>query len=169
MASEVSSILLGTSGLILAAVVALAITRSRSPVASHQVRRVRRIAGLGVLLQAGHFAEEYLHQFHLRFPVLFDLAPWSESFFLAFNLTWIAVWGLAIAGLGRLPRVAAFPLWFLAIASAANGVAHPLLSLAVSGYFPGLWSSPFVGILGVVLLRALVSATDGRREVQDIV
>jgi hypothetical protein len=49
--------------------------------------------------------------------------------------------------------------WFLAIACVANGVIHPILSLAVAGYFPGLWSSPLVGILGVGLLRSMALAT----------
>jgi len=48
-----------------------------------------------------------------------------------------------------------FSIWFLAIASAVNGVAHPVLSLVSGGYFPGLWSSPLVGVAGVFLLRAL--------------
>jgi hypothetical protein len=61
--------------------------------------------------------------------------------------------------LTKFPRLAVFPLWFLAIASVANGVVHPFLSLAVWDYFPGLWSSPLVGILGVVLVSTLVSAT----------
>ncbi len=38
-----------------------------------------------------------------------------------------------------------------------NGVVHPLLAVASGGYFPGLWSSPLVGIVGVLLLRALGS------------
>jgi hypothetical protein len=51
----------------------------------------------------------------------------------------------------------AFPVWFLAIASAANGVVHPILSLIVAGYFPGLWTSPLAGLLGAALLRTLLA------------
>jgi len=47
----------------------------------------------------------------------------------------------------------------LAIAGAANGVAHPLMSVAVGGYFPGLATSPLIGVLGVVLLRRLLAVT----------
>jgi len=165
MGSEVGSILLGTSGLTFAALVALALTCARPNLATEYVPRIRRIAALAVLLQLAHFGEEYLFQFYVRFPELLGLVPWSAGFFVAFNLAWFVVWCLAIASIARFPRGAAFPLWFLAIASAANGIIHPLLALAVGAYFPGLWSSPFVGILGAMLLSAMASATSpGGRE-----
>jgi hypothetical protein len=87
------------------------------------------------------------------------LTVWSDTFFVIFNLTWLVVWAVAIVGLRKFPRVAAIPLWFLAIASAVNGVAHPIMSVAVAGYFPGLWSSLIVGILGFILLHRLFLAT----------
>jgi hypothetical protein len=40
-----------------------------------------------------------------------------------------------------------------------NGVAHPLLSVATGGYFPGLFTSPVVGGIGLVLLSRLWKAT----------
>ncbi len=162
MPSAASSVLLGTSGLTLAAIVALVLAYSRPGVAGVHIAKVRRIAGIAVAVQAGHFSEEYLQQFYLRFPAQLGLAPWSEGFFVSFNVVWLVVWILAIASLIKFPRLATFPLWFLAIASVANGVVHPLLSLAVGGYFPGLWSSPAVGILGVILVNALASATRTR-------
>jgi len=159
MSRELSSILVGTSGLTLAAIAAVALTFNRGVVASEHVPRIRRVAAVAVLFQLGHFAEESSRQFPVRFPEVVGLTPWPREFFVAFNLTWLVVWVLAIVGIARLPRVGAFPLWFLAIACVANGVIHPILSLAVAGYFPGLWSSPLVGILGVGLFRSLASAT----------
>jgi len=141
MPSASSSVLLGTSGLTLAAIVALVLTYSRHGVAGGHVANVRRIAAVAVVVQAGHFSEEYLQQFYLHFPAQLGLAPWSEGFFVCINVVWLVVWVLAIVSLIKFPRLATFPLWFLAIASVANGVVHPLLSLAVGGYFPGLWSS----------------------------
>lgn len=149
-------------GLTIAAIIALTLTIIRVGVAPEQVGRLRRVASLLVLLQLGHLAEEYLLNFYLRFPEVFGLSPWPRAFFVAFNVAWIVIWGTSIVGITKVPRVAAFPLWFLAIASASNGIVHPLLSLAVDGYFPGLWTSPFVGILGVVLFRSLTSATTTR-------
>jgi len=159
MTSAALSVLLGTLGLTLAALVALTLAYSRPGVADEHVAKVRRIATIGVVVQAGHFGEEYLQQFYLRFPAQLGLAPWPEGFFVFFNLMWLVVWVFAIASLARFPRFGVFPLWFLAIASVANGVFHPLLSLASRGYFPGFWSSPLVGILGVVLVRDLATAT----------
>lgn len=159
MPGAASSVLLGTSGLTLAGITALTLAYSRPGVAGEHVARVRRIAGVAVAFQAGHFGEEYLQQFYLRFPALLGLAPWSEGFFVTFNVVWLVAWVLAIASLTKFPRLAVFPLWFLAIASVANGIVHPLLSLMVAGYFPGLWSSLLVGILGVVLVSALAAAT----------
>jgi hypothetical protein len=106
-----------------------------------------------------HFAEETSTGFYARFPEFLGLARWSETFFISFNLLWACVWVLSIAYLKVYPRLAVFSIWFLGIASAANGVVHPSLSLATGGYFPGLWSSLFVGVLGVLILRALASAT----------
>ena len=162
MPSETSSTLLGTSGLAVALIGSLILAVTRGGVDPEHLLKVRRVAALGVVLHVVHFCEEYWQEFYLRFPSLFGLAPWSEGFFVTFNVFWLAVWVLAIIGLAKLPRAAAFPLWFLALASAANGVVHPLLSLAVAGYFPGLWSSPLVGILGVLLLRNLGAATHAR-------
>ncbi len=162
MPNGASSVLVGTSGLTLAAVAAAVLAYSRPRVAAEHVARVRQIASIAVVAQAAHFGEEYLQQFYLRFPAQLGLAPWSEQFFVSFNVAWLVVWVFAIATLTKFPRLAAFPLWFLAIASVANGVVHPLLSLVVGGYFPGLWSSPVVGILGVVLVSALASATQAR-------
>ena len=41
-----------------------------------------------------------------------------------------------------------------------NGLAHPLLAARTGGYFPGLFSSPLVGVVvGVLLLRRLFLVT----------
>jgi len=61
----------------------------------------------------------------------------------------------AVVGINAAWRISTFALWFLAIASMANGIVHPLFAFAIGDYFPGLWTSPFVGILGVVLFRTL--------------
>lgn len=159
MPSEFSSVVVGTSGLSLAVIVSLFLATSRQRVSAVDVPRVSRLAILGVLLQTCHFTEEFLSQFYVRFPALLGLAPWSVTFFVSFNLFWATVWVLSIAILKPYPRAALFPIWFLGIASAANGVVHPILSLATTGYFPGLWSSPLVGVLGVGLLRTLASVT----------
>jgi hypothetical protein len=149
------SFLLGTLGLTLAALVALALTIARGQVSAASVPRIRFISAVAMLFQLGHFIEETLHQFYIRFPEILGLASWSEAFFVAFNVLWLIVWFLALVGIRAFWRASSFALWFLSIASMANGIIHPVFAFAVGGYFPGLWTSPFVGILGVVLFRAL--------------
>jgi len=85
---------------------------------------------------------------------------WPSEFFVIFNLVWIALWLLAAVGVKRGMRTAFFPLWFFAIGMVGNALWHPLLSLATGGYFPGLFTSPFAGIIGVMLLSRLWKLTD---------
>ena len=151
-----ASVFLGSFGLTIAALAALVLTVIRGRVSVSSVPRVRLVSTAAILLQLGHFIEETLFQFYVRFPEYLGLAPWSRRFFLAFNLSWLAAWILAVVGIHAFWRISMFALWFLAIASMANGIVHPLLAFAIGGYFPGLWTSPFVGILGVVLFRALI-------------
>lgn len=161
MSEQLRSMVFGTFGLDVAAAIALWLTLSRGGI--HGDRKhllsTARVAGLAIAMQAAHFAEELIARFHLRFPELLGLSPWPPGFFVAINLFWLAAWALAIRGVLGRRRAWLFPLWFLGIASLANGIAHPILSLGAGGYFPGLITSPFVGLAGVLLLRNLHSIT----------
>jgi len=108
--------------------------------------------------QSLHFAEEFVTGFYTRFPDLLGLSIWTPEFFVTFNMACFAVWSLAIAAtvLRRVPSLTAWPIWFLALAAVGNGIAHPVLAIVAGGYFPGLFSSPLVGVAGLVLVRALV-------------
>lgn len=159
MPESLQSIFVGTAGLTLVAVVSLWLSVSRNSLATDHLKTIRWLVGAGVALHICHFFEESLTGFYERFPGLLGLVPWSPSFFMSFNLAWIVIWLLCIPLLDVYPRAALFPIWFLAIASTANAIVHPLLALATGGYFPGLWSSPLVGVVGLVLLRTLASAT----------
>jgi hypothetical protein len=165
MSEELRSILLGTSGLAVAGLVALFLTVSRGGVVAGttSVQPAVRIILLAVLFQAAHFGEEVATGFHQRFPELLGLTPWSLRFFVSFNLAWLAVWAVAAWGLALRWWAALFPLWFLGIGCAANGLAHPAFALRVGGYFPGLFTSPLVGILGVLVLRQLYAVTGERQ------
>jgi hypothetical protein len=92
------------------------------------------------------------------------LVPWPDSFFVIFNATWLCTWALTAAAIlaGRSSRLVATPVWFLAFGAIANGIAHPLLSLAAGGYFPGLFTAPVLGVAGLVLLRRLTRARDDK-------
>jgi hypothetical protein len=116
---------------------------------------------VATLVQALHFAEEFTTGFQQRFPELLGLVPWPASFFVSFNLFWLAVWALSTRGLVARRRPAVAALWFLGIAGVVNGIAHPLLSVQVGAYFPGLFTSPFIGLAGWLLLRRLAWVSGG--------
>jgi hypothetical protein len=164
MGEDLRSILTGTAGLGIAAIAAIALTVARERVSQDPVKRrtAVRAAVVAILAQSAHFAEELATGFHERFPAQLGLSPWSVRFFIVFNLTCLVVWALSCRGLaaGRPPAVAA--LWFLGLAALLNGVAHPLLAIRAEAYFPGLLTSPFVGLAGILLVRRLALATRAR-------
>jgi len=168
MNDALRSVLVGTSGLALAASVALAFTFYRAPVSVGAATHNRAIPLIAtcLVLQSAHFIEEYTTRFYQRFPALLGLAPWSARFFVAFNVFWLIVWAVAALGVRSGSRVAFFPLWFLAMAMIANGIAHPVLAVRASGYFPGLITAPVLGITGVALWMRLMSLTQRARQTQ---
>lgn len=147
----------------LAVALGLTIVRPLRELDPGERQRLLRLFLIGVAGQCLHAAEEFGTGFHERYPELWeDPTTWSPVFFVAFNLTWIAIWLLSAAGLlagGRAARVALVPIWFFALMMTLNGVAHPGMALLAGGYFPGLVTSPVVGVLGACLLARLVRAT----------
>ncbi len=157
MSLELRSFLLGTIPLDLLLLIALYLTLTRGPGSSDPAarRRVIRYFAAAIAIQAVHFAEEWVADFNVRFPDLLGLEPWSIELWAGFNLAWIAIWCLSLVGLRLCWRPALAPVWFLALACIVNCIAHPLLAVAAAGYFPGLWSSPVCGLIGVPLIALL--------------
>ena len=122
-----------------------------------------KVLALTTVVQGGHFIEEWVMGFHIRFPALFGLEPMPLSFFVVFNLVWIMIWIDSIPFLRSAYKFAFFAAWFLAIAGMLNGLAHPLMAVASGGYFPGLLTSPFIGVASYYLWRRLQSATSGNQ------
>lgn len=153
---SVSAAVLGT--LLLAAVL---VSRARPlPELDARGRRgLAWIAGASIALQAAHFTEELGRGFEAAFPRLFGLDPLPRAGFVAFNVGWLLVWTASAVLVTRGARGAAWPLWFLGLASAVNGVAHPLMSVWTEGYFPGLVTSIPAGAAGVLLLLRLARLT----------
>lgn len=161
MSADVSRYVVGTAALTVLFVLACVVGVARGPAAGDatRLRRLRIVAAATIAAQLLHFVEELHSGFYLRFPLQLGLPPWSGRFFVTFNLAWLAIWIAALLAV-RVGRTAVLiPLWFLALAEILNGIAHPLLSLRVQGYFPGLYTSPLVGVAGVLLLYQLVRAT----------
>jgi Protein of unknown function with HXXEE motif len=162
MNENLRSVLIGTAGLSAGAVVALLLAILRRPVDGDLVGRERtaRLFLIGLAAQCLHFMEEFVTRFQDRFPALFGLPAWSEIFFVVFNLIWLSVWILSAIGLQKRGyRLVLFPIWFFAIAAIANGITHPLLAVVADGYFPGLITSPVVGVVGVLLWLRLQALT----------
>jgi len=164
MNENIRSILTGTAVLWVGAAVALLLTLLRRPVDGDLAGREQtaRLFLLGLAVQCMHFLEEFITHFQERFPALLDLPPWSEGFFVAFNLIWMSIWILSAINLQRGYRFALFPVWFFSIAAVANGIAHPMLAVVAHGYFPGLITSPVLGVLGVLLWLRLLGLTRNR-------
>lgn len=143
------------------AAIAAAVSFVRAPQVDtlYGARRVKTMAAVAIVAHCIHFAEELHTGFYVEFPALFGLAPWPVTFFVAFNVTMLVIWAMCAVLLQALPRISLFPLWFLAIAAIANGIVHPLLSLDVGAYFPGLWSSPLVAVFGLLLMQSLAAFT----------
>jgi hypothetical protein len=155
------SILFGTAGLGVAAALAVLLAWTRGPIraGAAELRAAAWVASVAVVVQLAHFAEELATGFPRRFPEQLGLAPWPLGFFVAFNLFWLAAWAWSARALPARSRLAVAALWFLAIAGMVNAVAHPVLSLRAGGYFPGLVTSPLVGVAGFALARRLAAIT----------
>ncbi len=143
------------------ALIALQLARSRKSPADKADERAAasRALAIATAVQFVHFSEEWATGFHIRFPDLLGLEPIPLPVFLLFNFAWIAIWIAAIPMLRSALTFGFFAAWFLALAGVLNGIAHPLLALFAGGYFPGLLSSPFIGLAGIYLWRKLDLAT----------
>ncbi len=153
MDDDLRSILVKISVLCVVACVALVITLLRRPrgVERRTLRRVAVVGAITIAVQAGHFVEELATGFYEAFPAVLGVTPWTRTAFVMFNVTWLAIWVISLPGVMRAFRPAYFPIWFLALAMAVNGIGHPALALREGGYFPGLLTAPVVGVLGVWL------------------
>ena len=159
LSENVRSFLIGTFPLWAAFGVAVLLWLRRGPVDPTAARELRNPLLLGIAFQCLHMLEEYLTGFATRFPERFGLTPWPDELFLAFNVSWIAIWIASSVGLEKGVRIAALPIWFFALGMVLNLFGHPLLALSAAGYFPGLFTFPFGGILGLVVLKRLLAAT----------
>ncbi|NNE99089.1 MAG: hypothetical protein HKN25_08725 [Pyrinomonadaceae bacterium] len=161
MNESVQNLLLAPAGLYIPLLIALLLTFTRSPHRDSNGAPVSFVGAflIGIAIQCAHFIEEFITGFHILFPTLFGLTPVSAELFVGFNVSWLGIWSLAAFGIIRGVRVAYFPVWFFGLAMSLNGVAHPILSVWTGGYFPGLFTSPAAGIIGIVITTRLFRST----------
>jgi hypothetical protein len=152
--------LAGTAVLWALVAVAVALTVVRRPVATDEQRvSLVKLFAIGVAAQCLHLLEEYLTGFYVRWPEFIGFARWTQEFFITFNLCWIAIWVASAAGVLTGLRIAYVPVWFFTLGMIGNAIWHPLLALATGAYFPGLWTSPIGGLIGLLLIYRLVRST----------
>jgi hypothetical protein len=161
MSDNVRSMVFGPSVLYGVALIALVLTIARRPVrdSAEAIDGIVRLYLIGIAFQCLHFTEEFVTGFYVRVPPFLGFVPWSPEFFVTFNLSWIALWLIGAVGIKKGIRIAFFPVWFFAIGMVGNAIWHPLLCFATGGYFPGLFTSPFAGVVGVMLLTRLFRLT----------
>jgi len=159
MDENLQNMLLAPAALYIIALFALIFTISRPRPSFKDINRFANICLLGISVQCIHFIEEFLTDFHILLPQIFGLMPLSNEFFVTLNVSFIFFWILSVIGIRYNYNSAFFMIWFLALSMIVNLIAHPLLAIYQKGYFPGLFTSPIVGIIGVILVKNLFGAT----------
>jgi len=120
-------------------------------------RRVLPAYAAAVVVQCAHLAEEYATGFHRAFPPVLGSEPWSGGRFLAFNLTWLAMFAIGGHGLAREKRPAYLVALFLALGGGiGNGLGHLALAARAGGYFPGAYTGALALVAGGTLLGRLL-------------
>lgn len=104
-----------------------------------------------------HFIEEYQTGFYYRWPTeIFDAEPYGDKEFVTINVvSYTAFVASGIALMFRVPELSLPAIFFAVMGVMVNGIQHPIYSLMVRGYFPGLLSSLADLVLGPMLLRQL--------------
>lgn len=151
-----SILVLGVAAL---AAALLAQRRLSSPDNVKQRSAASQLLATATVIQGIHFTEEATTGFPERLGALLGIPAMPMSFFVIFNLLWLAIWVVSVPGIRSARTGAFFAAWFLAIAGMFNAIAHPLLAVAANGYFPGLVTSPFIGVAGFWLWLRLRKAT----------
>ena len=116
-------------------------------------RHIVPVLLVAVLVQCVHLGEEIWSGFYRRFPPVMGGGPWSERQFVVFNAVWLAVFLAAAIGVAQRWRPAYVATLFLAIGGGiGNGLGHIALAIQADGYSPGLYTAPFVLVVGITLL-----------------
>lgn len=118
-------------------------------------------------VQAAHSVEEYIGRLYDVFPparaVSGLISRDLERGFLVFNAAlvtfgvWCAMWPV------RRQWPSAIPLaWLWVVIELVNGVGHPLWSLALWRYTPGMATAPLLLLLAVFVARQLLGRQGAR-------
>ncbi len=166
MDKETLDLVLGTWVLwVLVAIAAIVAHGRTSLLRSGGLSRILLLTGwIAVCIHSVHFTEELYTGLYQSLPQLLGFPFWPRSAFIAINLVFITGFIMSLIIRGSSHRGVDFPLWVLAVASCANAFIHPALALRAGDYFPGLLTSPLVGISGMALLITLMRSTQKRKK-----
>jgi uncharacterized protein with HXXEE motif len=117
---------------------------------------------LALAWQLVHFVEENSTGFRYRWPVeIFGTHPYGDRQYVAINALSYAVFlAGGVALLKRRPEFSLPAVFFAVMGVMYNGVQHPIYSLMVKGYFPGLWTGLIDLAMGPLLLRRLFASAE---------
>jgi len=115
-----------------------------------------------------HFAEEFTTKFDTKFPLLYGGMPYSDNFFVTFNMIAYSIFALAcLLAFTKNIRFLLFPaLFFIMYGAIGNAISHTWWSLYLRSYFPGLAAAQIFWIAGPFILYKLVG---GRKVVFTII
>jgi hypothetical protein len=112
---------------------------------------------VALAIQFLHFTEEYVYGFHYRVTeIMSGMPPFKPNVFVTFNMVAYSLFILAALGIYKGDKFSMIIVWFFVFGGViGNAIWHPLLSLKVGGYFPGLYTSFAYLIVGPILLKRL--------------
>jgi hypothetical protein len=119
--------------------------------------RVLPVYLIALAVQFLHFTEEYVYGFHFRVTeIMPGVPPFNENTFVAFNMIAYCLFLLGGLGMYKGMKWPMIFVWFFTFGGAlGNALWHPLLSLKIGGYFPGLFTSFAFWIFGPILFMRL--------------
>jgi hypothetical protein len=125
--------------------------------------RTRTIFLWLVVAQACHSVEEYAYRLYDVFlPARLLVSLFSDdprTGFIIFNIAFVALGFWCYLWPVRRGWPSAIPIMWVAVAiEAVNGIVHPVFSIAVAGYTPGLITSLALLPLALALWRRLARA-----------
>jgi hypothetical protein len=109
--------------------------------------------------QLVHFVEENSTGFRYRWPSeIFGAEPYGDRQYVAINALSYAIFiAGGVALLKRRPEFSLPAIFFSVMGVMFNGIQHPIYSIMVKGYFPGLFTGLVDLAIGPFLLKRLFS------------
>ncbi|MBN1534509.1 MAG: HXXEE domain-containing protein [Spirochaetes bacterium] len=121
------------------------------------LNRVVPLYLLAVGMQLLHFAEEFVTGYQTRIAAeIYHVQPFTINQMVISQMVlffFTIVGAIAIVKKWKIPM---FMVWFVVIMQMmVNAVQHPIFSIMVHGYFPGLITSQVGWVLGPILFKRL--------------